>query len=194
MSLVKTLYQTDWFTSLPSVPVCVVSLEAVLAGQSQPGCLMWLQQLWGPSTLAPGLSGWKMRRLPAMHFHSSRTMQSEKLEPQVGPYRKEMIGLEYLSTSKRLKWHKFLCMGSKQSTLLTWNPSTHFMYCCPSMLSELNCCTSVTASASNVARVVRISDSTHVSHSFTLGCSVNDTGFLKTTWRETKVCTKVTLN
>ena len=50
------------------------------------------------------------------------------------------------------------------------------------MFSELNCCTSVTEEASSVANVVRISDSTHVNHSLTLGCSVSDTGFLKTTY------------
>ena len=50
------------------------------------------------------------------------------------------------------------------------------------MFSELNCCTSDTAEASSVANVVRISDSTHVSHSLTLGCSVRDTAFLKTTY------------
>ena len=56
------------------------------------------------------------------------------------------------------------------------------MYFCPSMDSELNCCISFTAVANNVARVVRISVSTHVSHSLTLGCSFKDTAFLKTTW------------
>lgn len=68
--------------------------------------------------------------------------------------------------------------------LATWYLSTHSMYSLLSIFSVLNCWISLTADASNVARLVRISFSTHVSHSLTLGFCFRSTGFLKTTCKQ----------